>query len=88
MIETLGDTFSQSWRVHARCERGSRVGVTKVGRCEWSGELDLRTPVVTRGREFPLDMLASRLKCPRCGSRTMRVIWSSPSGTAAAMMIG
>ena len=40
----------------------------KHGRaCDFRTELDLQTLVCTRGRGFPLALLASRLKCPRCG---------------------
>jgi Zn finger protein HypA/HybF involved in hydrogenase expression len=41
-------------------------------------ELDLKTLVWTRGEQFPLDQLESRLKCPRCGSRRVKVIFTVP----------
>ncbi|KSV88600.1 hypothetical protein N184_28695 [Sinorhizobium sp. GL28] len=33
----------------------------------------------TRGRDFPLAMLASRLRCPRCGSRLVSVVFIPPT---------
>ena len=45
----------------------------RVRECVYGGELDLLTLVWTRGRDFPLGMVESRLKCPRCGSRRVRV---------------
>ncbi|QJP13290.1 hypothetical protein G3545_06270 [Starkeya sp. ORNL1] len=56
MIETLGEAYDLSWKVHARCGRGSRVGVTKVGWCDWSSDLDLKTLVV-KGGTSPLRTL-------------------------------
>ncbi|RVJ38498.1 hypothetical protein CN180_22190 [Sinorhizobium medicae] len=37
------------------------------------------TLVATRGRDFPMAMLASRLRCPRCGSRMVSVVFMPPS---------
>ncbi|WP_234823080.1 hypothetical protein [Ensifer adhaerens] len=38
------------------------------------------TLVTTRGRDFPLALLASRLRCPRCGSRLVSVAFIPPAG--------
>jgi hypothetical protein len=46
-------------------------------------ELDMETLVWTRGRGFPLSHLESRLRCPRCGSRYVVVLYE-PSSRAAA----
>jgi len=81
-VETLGEAFSAGWRVKARCAWGPRDGMKRVRECVYGGELDLQTLVWTRGRDFPLDMLASRLRCPRCGSRKVRVMFDPPTNTA------
>lgn len=47
--------------------------------CVYGGELDMLTLVWTRGRDFPLGLLESRLKCPRCGSRRVRIAFTVPS---------
>lgn len=47
--------------------------------CIWSYDLDMLTLVATRGMDFPLSMVASRLRCPRCGSRSVTVVFMPPS---------
>ena len=49
-----------------------------VRECVHNAELDLSTLLWTRGRDMPLTALAERLKCPRCGSRHLRVIFEPP----------
>jgi hypothetical protein len=46
--------------------------------CVYSYDLDLSTLVWTRGAPFPLSDLASRLKCPSCGSRRVALIFHMP----------
>jgi len=77
-IETLGDALSAGWRVKVRCGWGPRDGMKSVRECVFGGELELQTLIWTRGREFPLTMLESRLKCPHCGSRRVRVAFTVP----------
>jgi hypothetical protein len=48
--------------------------------CVFRCELDMETLVCTRGRAFPLARLAERLRCPRCGSRQVSVVYDAPSG--------
>ena len=50
----------------------------RVRECVYERELDLATLVWTRGAAFPLARLESRLKCPRCGSRRVRLAFSVP----------
>jgi len=77
-VETLGDAFSAGWRIKIRCAWGPRDGMKRVRECIFGGELDLQTLIWTRGSAFPLTMLENRLKCPRCGSRRVRVAFSVP----------
>jgi hypothetical protein len=82
MVTTLGEAWRLGWRATARClvtgpppkSRHDRVAVY----CETTTELDMKTLVWTRGEGFPLDQLESRLKCPCCGSRRVKVIFSVP----------
>jgi len=53
----------------------------RVRECVYEAELQLQTLVWTRGRDFPLARLESRLKCPRCGSRRVRLAFSVPPTT-------
>jgi hypothetical protein len=79
MVETIGEAFSLGWQLKARCAFGNREGMKSVRQCSWSYDLDMLTLVATRGRDFPLAMLASRLRCPRCGSRRVVVVFMPPS---------
>jgi hypothetical protein len=45
--------------------------------------VDMHTLVWTRGDAFPLDQLASRLKCPNRGSRKITVVVSVPNQPSA-----
>jgi hypothetical protein len=47
--------------------------------CGYDAELDLQTLVWTRGRAFPRGRLESRLRCPRCGSREVTVLFIPPT---------
>jgi hypothetical protein len=44
----------------------------------------MKTLVWTRGDLFPLDQLEGRLKCPRCGSRRVTVVFEIPGRPQAA----
>jgi len=77
-VETLGEALDFSWRVTVRCAWGPREAMKRVRECVYGAELDLQTLVWTRGRDFPLARLESRLKCPRCGSRRVRLAFIVP----------
>ena len=78
-VETLGDAYSHSWKVEMRCLDDGMRGLKHKRRCDNRVKLDLMTLVCTRGRDFPLSMLASRLKCPRCGCRQIAVAFGPPT---------
>src|SRR5262245_51257934 len=80
LVETLGEAWSLGWRVHMRCAKPTRNGMKSVRGCVYRCELDMETLVCTRGRAFPLALLADRLRCPRCGSRQVSVMYDPPSG--------
>lgn len=82
-IETLGQAYQLGWRVKVCCVWGapnlkSRHARTRV-ECDTTTDLDLKTLVWTRGAAFPLAMLESRLRCPRCGSRKVTVLFDIPN---------
>lgn len=79
MVETIGEAFSLGWQLKARCGYGNREGLKSVRQCVWTYDLDMLTLVATRGRDFPLSMVAGRLRCPRCGSRSVAVVFMPPS---------
>lgn len=77
-VETIGEAFALGWRVTARCAFGTRDGMKSVRECVYREELDLATLVWTRGAAFPIARLESRLKCPRCGSRRVALLFDMP----------
>jgi DNA-directed RNA polymerase subunit RPC12/RpoP len=80
-IETIGEPFSLGWRVAARCTLGREDHRKSSRECTFRQGLDMATLVWTRGRDFPLSRLESRLRCPRCGSRN--VLYQPPTSTVA-----
>ena len=83
-VETLGDALTGGWRVTVRCSDGrSESPRSRSSReCGLRQELDMATLVWTRGRAFPLSRLESRLRCPRCGSRHVVVLYQPPRSAA------
>jgi hypothetical protein len=84
-FETLGDVHSQGWGATVRCSYGRPEGPrSKSSReCNYRKVLDVETLVWTRGSAFPLSRLESRLRCPKCGSRYVVVLYQPPSSVAA-----
>lgn len=78
-IETIGDAWAHSASVWMACAFGPYTKGMKRGReCHFRKDLDMETLVCTRGRDFPIARLSQRLRCPRCGSREVRVVWKFP----------
>ena len=87
-VETIGEAWNLGWRLHMRCLDDGREGLKHKRCCDFRTELDMRTLVCTRGRDFPLARIADRLRCPRCGCRRISVMFTPPTIQAAlkAMM--
>lgn len=87
-VTTLGQALQHGWKIKAHCTLTGPNPKSLHGRrtnlCRTSAELDLKTLVWTRGELFRLDMLASRLKCPNCGDRNVRVEFEPPGASKAA----
>ena len=79
-IVTLGQAYEAGWTVEARCSHGKMRGMKSSPECLERAELDLETLVWTRGEGFPLQDLWSRLKCPHCWSRRVRVLFNRHAG--------
>ena len=77
-VETLGEAWRLGWRVTARCAFGNRDGMKSIRQCIYRSELDMKTLVWTRGPNFPLSRLESRLMCPECGSRRVSLLFDVP----------
>jgi hypothetical protein len=78
-IETLGDAFTHSWRITARCSGGVVDDRAHTRPCVYREESHLHTLVWTRGRNFPLARLESRLMCPRRGCRRVVIVFHPPA---------
>ena len=86
MIETLGDAYQASWGVRMRCARGDHRGIVKIDPCRFEAALSMETLVCTRGRRFPLSLLASRLRCPNCGESRVELLFDVP-GSALPVFV-
>lgn len=78
-IETLGQARQHGWTITVRCMQGRPDTMKRYPACIHSYALDLDTLIWTRGHRFPLSDLSSRLKCPRCGSRRVTLLYTLPS---------
>jgi len=81
-VQTLGETWKLGWQVRARCLWGAPNPHSRHKRlwieCDTTVQLDMATLVWTRGYKFPLDMLQSRLRCPKCGQQRLTVFFEVP----------
>jgi hypothetical protein len=79
MVATLGEAHDLGWKLTVYCRFGKREGMKSIRECKARIEADLGTLVWTRGRDFPIARLESRMKCPRCGSRQVLIAFQPPS---------
>ena len=63
MIATIGEALDLGWRLTVYCRWGKRDGMKSIRECTAQVEIDLETLVWTRGRDFPITRLDSRMKC-------------------------
>jgi hypothetical protein len=62
----------------------ARLETRSMRKCVYRKQLDLETLVATRGPNFPLSRLESRLMCPSCGNRSVTVVFEPPSNAQTA----
>jgi len=79
-VETLGEAYQLGRGLTARCAFGKRDGMKSIRACIYRADLDMQPLVWTRGPNFPLARLESRLMCPRCGSRRVVLMFHVPGG--------
>jgi hypothetical protein len=53
MARSHREAWNLSWQVHIRCLDDGREGLKHKRQCGYRTELDLKTLVCTRGRDFP-----------------------------------
>ncbi|TBG52612.1 hypothetical protein ELG74_36575 (plasmid) [Rhizobium leguminosarum] len=80
-IETIGEAWNAGWKFSATCRHGTMDTGMSSRKCDWKYDLDTMTLLATRGRDFPIMRLSERLRCPRCGSRDIRVLFVLPGST-------
>jgi hypothetical protein len=78
----VGCSLSVPMSVHTLGEAW-KLGRRAIG-CDTSADLDMKTLVWTRGEAFPLELLESRMRCPRCGSRKVTVLFEVPNQPKSA----
>jgi len=78
MIATLGEAHDLGWRLRIYCRFGKRDGMKSIRACTAYVDMDLPALIWTRGRDFPIARLDTRMKCPRCGSRRVLVAFEPP----------
>lgn len=77
MVETLGEALDEGWRLTVRCAH-HRDGLKSTTPCIGRQELSLQTMAWTHGRRCQLTYLHGRLRCPKCGSTHVMLVWSPP----------
>ena len=81
-VATIGEALRLGWRIRVRCAWGKRDAGKSRRECVVGDELDLATLDWTRGADFPIARLESRMKCPHCGSRRVVLLFDLPSEPA------
>ena len=83
---TVRSLDTQNEEVEIAFVRGAlgkyRDGLKSRRACVYSAEFDLETLCWTRGNNFPLSRLESRMRCPACGVRDVTLMFIPPAGGA------
>jgi hypothetical protein len=79
LIATIGEALDLGWKLRIFCRFGKRDSMKSIRECKAHVEVDLATLIWTRGRDFPVARLDTRMKCPRCGSRRVLVAFEPPT---------
>lgn len=85
-LTTLGEAYSAGWGIRIKCQRGEQRSIVRIDPCRFEAALDMQTLVCTRGRDFPLARIVSRLRCPNCGDIGVQVLFDVP-GAAIPVFI-
>lgn len=84
MIATIGEALDHGWKLRVYCRAGKGDAMKSVRGCTAYVEIDLETLVWTRGRDFPVARLDTRMKCARCGCRRVLVAFEPPKNSGRA----
>src|SRR5665213_348136 len=73
MVATIGEAYSLGWKIRVTSAWGKRDGMKSIRECVAGVTVDLETLVWTRGKDFKIARLESRMRCIRCASRRVVV---------------
>ena len=76
--ETIRDAWQAGWKAKARCLSKRHAKPKDTRDCSFSTEIDMTTLAMTKGPNFPLAMLGTRLMCPRCNGRVFAIMFEPP----------
>lgn len=79
MIATLGEAHDLGWQLRVYYRGGKGEAMKKHRGCTAYINMDVATLVWTRGRDFPISNLDSRMRCPRCRSRRVMIAFQPPA---------
>jgi hypothetical protein len=82
MMAILGESLDLGRKLRVYCREGKGSAMKKHRACTASIDADLETLVRTRGRDFPIGWLSTRVKCPRCHSRHVVIAFEPPASPA------
>jgi len=74
---TLGEALERNWPITLQCDR-RRAGLKSTRPCMQKVTLDLASVVAALGPFVRLDELASKLRCPSCGTENIILHMSTP----------
>jgi hypothetical protein len=77
-VGTVRDAWMAGWKGQARCLSKRRAKPKDTRDCGFSIEIDMGTLAMTKGPNFPLSMLGTRLMCPRCNGREIAILFEPP----------
>ncbi|RFB80378.1 hypothetical protein [Methylovirgula sp. 4M-Z18] len=78
MITRLGEAWKAGWQVRIACAAGKGHAMKKHPMCTFATDLDMKTLMIAKGYNFPIDGLRDRLMCPECQACDMRVMYFPP----------
>lgn len=77
-VETIRDAWQAGWKAKARCLSKRHAKPKDTRDCSFSTEIDMTTLALTKGPNFPISMLGTRLMCPRCNGRVFAIMFEPP----------
>jgi hypothetical protein len=78
MISTIGEAHDLGWKIRVYCREWKGHAMKKHRGCIAQIDIDLPTLVWTRGRDWPISDIGTRMKCIRCGGRLVSVALEPP----------